>query len=208
MGGGSTSYGQSFAGVKELIDGLPSAAAKDAAGLVTDLVELSYLKGIRDIRVQDAKEYGDEDAAQVGARIDAQIKDVEASIRDGVASFPRSIASDIAKRVNDAIKDADDQGQKRRGEYIQAYATKSFKKVLNDIYEGLASPAGSRAQSELPAPPNPSTRSKVGSSLTANDREASRPMRDGPQERRAQRGEMRDGSPEPRRPAGYKPGQI
>ena len=150
LNGGSKSTGEAFAGVKELIDGLPSTAAKDAAGLVTDLVELSYLKGIRDIRVAGAKEFGEEDAAQVGARIDAQIKEVELSIRDGVASFPRSIGSDIAKRVNDAIKDADDDGQRRRGEAFQAVSTRSVKQMLNEIYEGLLpkKEAGSRAESE------------------------------------------------------------
>lgn len=137
LNGGSKSTGEAFAGVKELIDGLPSAGAKDAAGLVTDLVELSYLKGIRDVRVKEAKEFGENDAAQVGARIDAQIKDVESSITTGIASFPRSIGTDIAKRVNDAIKDADDDAQRRRGSFIQATGTKDVKKLFNDIYESL-----------------------------------------------------------------------
>jgi hypothetical protein len=137
MNGGSKSTGEAFQGVKEIVGGLPDDKKKDAAGLVTDLVELSYLKGIRDVRVAEAKEFGETDAAQVGARIDAQIKDVESSIKDGVASFPRSVGSDIAKRVNDAIKDADDDAQRRRGSFIQATGTKDVKKLFNDIYESL-----------------------------------------------------------------------
>jgi hypothetical protein len=166
LNGGSKSTGETFGSVKEAIDALPEEVQPVAAGLATDLVELSYLKGVKDVRVASAKEFGDEDAKQVGARIDAQIAEVESSVRDGIASLPRSIGSDIAKRVNNAVKDADDDAQKRRGEEIQATDTRGMKRILNEIYEGLLPAKTSRAQSELlPAPPRPRTRSKQGSSI-------------------------------------------
>lgn len=135
--GSSTSSGNDYAGLKELILKLPKEGRADAAGLVTDLVELSYLKGIKDVRVAAAREFGAKDAEEVGARIDAQIKDVESSIKDGMASVPKDFAAVIAVRTSVAVRDADDDAQRRRGAFIEATDTKGMKKVLNEIYEEL-----------------------------------------------------------------------
>ena len=137
VNGGSTSAGNAYDGIKDLITKLPKENRADAAGLVTDMVELSYLKGIKELRVAAAREFGEKDAAEVGNRIDAQIKDAQSSIKDGMAAVPKDFAAVIAVRTGVAIKDADDDGQKRRGAFIEATDTKGVKKALNEIYEEL-----------------------------------------------------------------------
>ena len=135
--GGNQSTGVAFGSVKELIDGLPDTARADAAGLVTDLVELSYLKGIKDVRMEGAKQYGPGDVAAVEARMDAQIEEIEKLVGDGLKAFPRSIGSDIVNLVSQSIKDADDESNRRRGAAINPLSTREVKKMLNEVYETM-----------------------------------------------------------------------
>lgn len=210
LDGGAASTGQNFGSLKDFVQNLASAQQKEAAGLAADMVELAYLKGVKDVRMDEAKAYGADDVRQVEARLDAQIAEVTDSIRTGVASMPKVDVAEITKLVDASLKDASDPQNKIRGATIKPMDSKGFKKAFNDIYEGLLTPAGTRAQSELPAPPKPNTRTKIGSSLTGVDlRPTAQPMRDGPSERgRPKKGEMRDGPPEYRRPPGYTPGNI
>lgn len=171
LDGGAASTGQNFGSLKEFVQNLASAQQKEAAGLAADMVELAYLKGVKDIRMDEAKAYGADDVRQVEARLDAQIAEVTDSIRTGVASMPKVDVAEITKLVDASLKDASDPQNKIRGATIKPMDSKGFKKAFNDIYEGLITPAGTRAQSELlPAPPKPNSRYRAdGSSLNLND---------------------------------------
>ena len=146
--GGSASTGNAFGSVKEYIQNLGEAQQKEAAGLVADMTELAYLKGVKGIRLEEAKAFGADDVRQVEARLDAQIDDVTKSIRSGVASMPKVDVAEITKLVDASLRDASDPQNKIRGDTIKPMDSKNFKKAFNDIYEGLLQPAGSRASSE------------------------------------------------------------
>ena len=148
LDGGSTSVGNAFGSVKEYIQNLASAQQKEAAGLVADMAELAYLKGVKDIRLEEARNFGADDVRQVEARLDAQIDDVTKSIRTGVASMPKVDVAEITKLVDVSLRDASDAQNKIRGDTIKPMDSKGFKKAFNDIYEGLLAPTGTRAQSE------------------------------------------------------------
>jgi hypothetical protein len=149
LDGGAASTGQNFGSLKEFVQKLGSPQQKEAAGLATDMVELAYLKGIKSVRMEEAKAYGAEDVRQVEARLDAQIAEVASSIRTSVASMPKVDVAEITKLVDASIKDASDSQNKIRGATIKPMDSKGFKKAFNDIYEGLLQPAGTRAQSEV-----------------------------------------------------------
>jgi hypothetical protein len=112
------------------------------------MTELAYLKGVKGIRLEEAKAFGADDVRQVEARLDAQIDDVTKSIRSGVASMPKVDVAEITKLVDASLRDASDPQNKIRGDTIKPMDSKNFKKAFNDIYEGLLQPAGSRASSE------------------------------------------------------------
>jgi hypothetical protein len=137
MSGGNSSTGNAFGGVKEFIQNLGAPQKEVAAGLATDLVELAYLKGVKEVRVAEAKQYGAEDVRQVEARLDAQIAEVASSIRDGVASMPRVDVAEITRLVDASVKDASDPQNNIRGATIKPLDSKGFKKMFNDIYEEL-----------------------------------------------------------------------
>lgn len=138
MNGGSfADSGNTFGSVKDFLDNLPQNQKEVGAGLATDLVELAYLKGVKGIRMGEAKQYGAEDVRQVEARMDAQIAEVMSSIRDGVASMPRVDVAEITRLVDASVKDAGDQQNKIRGDTIRPLDSRGFKKMFNDIYEEL-----------------------------------------------------------------------
>ena len=172
--GYSSVGGQYYAGLRELILNLPKEQRKDAAGLVADVIELAYLKGIRQVRIDGAKQFEAADADKVANQIDNQIKSTIESIADGIAALPKEFSSTIITRTSFAISDSSNEGHKRRGEAINATNTVGFKKVLNSIYERLAEGDGA---SKVPT-------------ATAEQKTT---FRDGPSERGTLRGEMRDG---------------
>lgn len=136
-GGSFADSGNTFGSVKAFIQNLGAPQKEVAAGLATDLVELAYLKGVKEVRMAEAKQYGAEDVRQVEARLDAQIAEVASSIRDGVASMPRVDVAEITRLVDASVKDAGDQQNKIRGDTIRPLDSKGFKKMFNDIYEEL-----------------------------------------------------------------------
>lgn len=211
----------------ELAGEMGTDAAKTAAGIVVDSLEVNYLKQAKELAVKEAIKFGEGDQDRIAAQYDKQIKDAEDAVRSGVAEFlsyefeaDGNTAKDWLNMLTDniqiGIETSKNMGEMESEKQQAArFDTKRVKVMLNDAYTALTENLGtesmgtSRSASELPAPPKPNTRTKVGSSLAGVDlRSTAQPMRDGSPERRPQRGEMRDGPPPLRRPPGYTPGNI
>jgi hypothetical protein len=218
----------------DLAGELGQDAAKTAAGIIVDSLEVSYLKQAKELAVKDAVKFGEGDQDKIAAQYDKQIKDAEDAVRSGVAEFlstdasgtdgntPKTWLAMLTDSVSVATETSKNMGE-MDGEKDQAarFDMKRVRVMLNNAYTTLTENLGteargtSRSASELPAPPKPSTRTKLGSSLTNIDtRPAARDpyLRDGPSDRGSRKGgqnqEMRDGPPVIRRAPGYKPGQI
>jgi hypothetical protein len=212
-----------------------SDLAKTAAGVITDTLEHAYLVQAKEAYIKSAKDFEPGEAERGARQYDAMIAEAKKSIESGMAEILASekaenedgdgfiTGKDRAAEVKDMVtyfKDQWEMNDDRGTESVSQFSTNNIKKAFNDVYEsltdGISSRQSSRAQSELlPAPPKPSTRSKVGSSLTEeNLRTPARDpyLRDGPSDRGSRKGgqnqEMRDGPPVIRRAPGYKPGQI
>jgi hypothetical protein len=120
------------------------SSAKDlAAGLVTDSVELAYLRSARQSRMDDIAKGGEESPRAVEAQYDQKIADLEDSIKSTMRDFgsiPSTKAKQYAEQVVQMVsasakssKGAGDSGEKK----VSQYDTKSVRVMVNDIYEEL-----------------------------------------------------------------------
>lgn len=118
--------------------------AKDlAAGLVTDSVELAYLRSARQSRMDDIAKGGEESPRAVEAQYDEKIAELEDSIKSTMRDFgsvPSTKAKEYAEKVVQLVsssakasKGAGDSGKKK----VSQYDTKSVRVMVNDIYEEL-----------------------------------------------------------------------
>ena len=174
----------------DLAGELGQDAAKTAAGIIVDSLEVSYLKQAKELAVKDAIKFGEGDQDRIGAQYDKQIKDAEDAVRSGVAEFlsidakdtdgdtPKTWLAMLTDSVSIATETSKNMGE-MDGEKEQAarFDMKRVKVMLNDAYTTLTENLGteargtSRSASELlPAPPKPNSRYKAdGSSLNLND---------------------------------------
>jgi hypothetical protein len=143
-----------------------------AAGIITDSVELAYLRKAQEQREAETPIDdiigGKRSSARVMEQYDKDIADAEARIKEGLddlakaspagKKWSKSLPNEVAKALNTIGEGY--EGEKK----IAKYDMKGVRVMLNDIFEGLSGDAGKTARSEIPAPPRPRTSTKQGSS--------------------------------------------
>ena len=115
-----------------------------AAGVITDAIELSYLRNARYARLVDIEKGGEESPRAVEAQYDNRIKDAETSIKNGLAEIAsmrggkgKVWADEVLSQVRDLREYTKSLSGGVDGKEVSKYDTKSVKKMLNDAYEIL-----------------------------------------------------------------------
>ena len=125
---------------KELGEGGQQAAA----GVITDAIELSYLRNARYSRLTDIAGGGEESPRAVESQYDKRIADTERSIKNGLAEIAsmrggkgKVWADEVVSQVRDLVEYTKFLSGGVEGKEVSKYDTKSVKKMLNDAYEVL-----------------------------------------------------------------------
>ena len=143
----------------DLAGELGQDAAKTAAGIIVDSLEVSYLKQAKELAVTDAIKFGEGDQNRIGAQYDKQIKDAEDAVRSGVAEFlsidakdtdgdtPKTWLAMLTDSVSVATETSKNMGE-MDGEKDQAarFDMKRVKVMLNDAYTTLTENLGTEAR--------------------------------------------------------------
>lgn len=130
----------------EIESELGAAGKLTAAGVVTDAVELAYLRKAQEQR--EAETSIDDiigskrAAAKVIEQYDKDIADAESRIKDGLYTlaqmspagkkWSKSLPNEVSKALNSI-----GTGEARGGKKLAKYDTKGVRVMLNDIYESL-----------------------------------------------------------------------
>jgi len=110
-----------------------------ASGIITDAVELSYLRSARQARMDDIAKGSEESPRAVQAQYDAQIKDLETSLKSGLDELVsmkggKEWASKIVDKIEEYSLNMTVIGS---GKSVSRYDSKSIRKAINDVYETL-----------------------------------------------------------------------
>jgi len=115
----------------------------EAAGIITDLLEHSYLKSAKAVAEVDAERNGETSPAltrTLNGRYDPKIKELESSIADGLKNVSKETARFIEKQMSELSNKIDeDKASGQGGRIVGAYKQGDVKKLFNDIYDTLNS---------------------------------------------------------------------
>lgn len=116
----------------------------ESVGVMTDILELNYLKSAKALTLTQAEESGETSPAltrTVNGRYDPKIAELESTIADG---FKDLMGADI-RYIEKSIKQIAQKVESERmsgnpaGQVIGAYKQGDVKKLFNDIYDTLNS---------------------------------------------------------------------
>jgi hypothetical protein len=118
----------------------------ESVGVMTDILELNYLKSAKALTLAQAEENGETSPAltrTVNGRYDPKIKELESSIEDGFRKgngFNADIAH-IEKSIKQIVQKVGSERMSGNpaGQVIGAYKQGDVKKLFNDIYDTLNS---------------------------------------------------------------------
>lgn len=118
----------------------------ESVGVMTDILELNYLKSAKALTLAQAEENGETSPAltrTVNGRYDPKIKELESSIEDGFRKgngFNADIAH-IEKSIKQIVQKVESERMSGNpaGQVIGAYKQGDVKKLFNDIYDTLNS---------------------------------------------------------------------
>jgi hypothetical protein len=114
-----------------------------SAGLITDVLEHSYLKSVKAITELEAEKNGETSPAltrTLNDRYNPKIKELESSIADELKSVSSGTLRVIEGMLSKMASDIDSQKSSGQGgRIVGAYKQGEVRKLFNDIYDTLNS---------------------------------------------------------------------